>query len=858
MKNVIQLTGILTCLLFFLIFQSSYAQPSNDECSGAIDISEAFIGSCGDFTFNGPFDLTGSTPGLDDPPEPGEAENDFTSGPYCPEETDSNLFGDDSEIWENSIWFTFTVPDLYGDGSDVVYSLWTSDGSFDDNCGINPNNMLEGDSDTQVAIYEGPDCPNSSTGECDHYAASEDLYNQAPWISGWENIQFTPGVSYYMAIDGWDGAQGEFCITVTICGLECGNGECATDESYCDCIADCGDNCPASVIYGIDEAENGNVQSFDWSGNVLHCSERVLGFNNGNLYLTLGGSEENCVQDNGLDLPVDLSIGSLVNTDPDGMDTISAGFYTYIELTPADMATGSITITSTQPDGLGNICSDSFTIDLTALEVSCNISCTAGGIDTDLLDNDIIVCEGQPFSLSTDGLENLTLPCYSDNGSPYVYAWRLLIDFYGIGDFGPVNEWQPLGTNPTIDPSTFFIDEFGYVPPYFTPGNPISPFDYYTGQPIVFQIQGAVVCFNSDGTIVNICTAATGIPFLVLNYAAFCPEVVGATGGGLYIPFVFNSEDIPVGSDNVTLPGTTLSTSIGTIYNFIFGSSPQIPATTEATLNVTLLYLSPADIASGIMPTLTFVDATGTCTITVTIDTELDPNQCTSCGLNTPTIVLDDGSISTSICINDGIDEPVDIVITDDGSGDESAWIITDIAGNILALPTAQPPFILDGADEGECLIWLIYWCGTLSEMLTVGVNLPSVIAASDAVISNPISVTRNTCGDCEEEITGIISPPDQGCDVSGIDITIIAPDGTTINVTTAADGSFTVPGGPFLCGNYIAAFLDPSQLPACYTDTGSQDPVTITLDGADNEDYDFVFSATADIPTLSQWIRLV
>jgi len=143
---------------------------SNDECINAIDISNAFNGVCGDFTFNGPFDLTGSTPGYDDPPEPGEMG-------VCPDEEDPILFGDDSEIWENSVWYSWTVPDLNGDGSPVTYSIWTTDGSFNDDCGLNLNNILLGDADTQVAIYEGPNCPNSSTGECDHYAANEDLFS---------------------------------------------------------------------------------------------------------------------------------------------------------------------------------------------------------------------------------------------------------------------------------------------------------------------------------------------------------------------------------------------------------------------------------------------------------------------------------------------------------------------------------------------------------------------------------------------------------------------------------------------------------------------------------------------------------
>jgi len=470
----------------------------NDECINAIDISEAFSGNCGDVTNNGPFTLTGATPGLNDPPEPGEMG-------VCPGEEDSILFGDDAEEWERSIWFQFTVPDINGDGSPVNYSFWTSDGSYADDCGINPDNILGGDVDTQIAIYEGV-CPNSSTGECDHYAANEDLYDVPPWISGWLNIEFTPGIVYYMGVDSWDAAEGDFCMTVVVCGSECGDGECAPVETYCDCISDCEDFCPATNIYGINESENGNFRTPDWTGNVLHCAERVVGFENGNLYLTLSGSDENCTQ-TGLDLPVELSIGNIVNQDGD-IDTISAGFYTFIELTPADIAVGEITITATQPDGFGNTCTNSVTLDLTGFEVSCNLSCLAGGINSELLDNGVIACENGTIYLSTNGLEDLSLPCDSDNGSGYQYGWRILVDIYNTGDFAVVSEWEVAGLDAAIDVNSFFIDDFGAVPP-FIPGIPIPmelPY-YYT--PTDIRIQGAAVCIDSDGDVVDVCGAVT-------------------------------------------------------------------------------------------------------------------------------------------------------------------------------------------------------------------------------------------------------------------------------------------------------------------------------------------------------------
>jgi len=64
MKILIKTSLIITC--YFISNLLVVAQPPNDECAGAIDISDAFMGLCGDFTFNGPFDLTGSTPGVDE------------------------------------------------------------------------------------------------------------------------------------------------------------------------------------------------------------------------------------------------------------------------------------------------------------------------------------------------------------------------------------------------------------------------------------------------------------------------------------------------------------------------------------------------------------------------------------------------------------------------------------------------------------------------------------------------------------------------------------------------------------------------------------------------------------------------
>jgi len=725
MKNVIQLTSILTCLLFFLIFQNSYAQHPNDECVDALDISAAFVGSCGDFTFNGPFDLTGSTPGVDDPPEPGEQG-------ICPNETDPNLFGDDAEEWENSIWFTWSVPDLNGDGSPVAYSIWTTDGSFNDDCGINPNNTLGGDADTQVAIYENS-CPTAATGECDHYAANEDLFTVPPWISGWLTLEFTPGVTYYMGVDGWDGVQGEFCLTIVLCGVECGDSECAPVESYCEC-EDCrvdengNSTCTFGDISAIEYVEETDSYFFsdDLSGNLFFCSDFVNGFPGNNIYFSFGVRNWiDCLGTPSIDTGIDItfSAGQLIGgfvDNGDGTFNIGTNIIYYIELTPADIAAGSITITGSAPDGLGGFCDDILTINFAdfpqATDPFCALTCAAGGVDTDLLDNDITVCDGETFTLSTDGLEDLTLPCNSDNGSTYVYGWRVLVDIYGTGDYLAVNSWQILGTNPTIDPSTFFIDELGYMPPYFTPGIPFSPLNPYTGQPWDIQIQAAALCLNADGTIFDGCVA-----------------------------------------NNAGYPNSL----------------------------ITITYLPIDDPLCSGMEVFGCIDDTAC---------NYDPNA-----------TVDDGS-----CVY----PPNDII---------------DCDGNCL----------VDIDCAGEC-------GGTATEGT----------ACTDANGEDGIYAADCTCavGDCEEEITGSISSPDPLCDLSGINMIITAPDGTSTTITTDADGTFTVPGGPFPCGTYTAAFEDVSMLPTCYTDTGPTAPISFQVDGNPNTTDGPNFAANPTIPTLSQW----
>ncbi len=532
MKKFVNFIGVGTLLICLAASFNAYAQPANDECANAMDISSLFDGACNVSNLSMVIDNTGATGNTTDPPEPGES-------PTCPQTDDTNLFGDGSAVMETSIWFTFTVPDLNGDGSPVSYSLWTSDGTYGD-CGINPNNVLGGDADTQVAIYESNTCPDNTLGECDYFAANEDLFTSPPWISGWLDLMFTPGQTYYMLIDTWDGVVGEFCLSVTPCGTLCGDAACAPVEDYCTCV-DCQDECPFGNIAAIEfteddpattDDESGFFFSDDLDGNIFFCSEFVTGESNDNIYLGFGGLNFTDCAGGGGSITVTLSNGTFttVAQNPDGTYTMPTGALLYIELTPADIAAGSITISGSAPDGIGNTCTETLTINFAdfpqASAPYCVLSCFAGNIDPALLNQTL--CIGGTLDLMTDGTEDLTLGGCPP-GFTFEYAWRILGDFAGTGTgLTPITDWIVLGPNATLDVNDFFIDEFGYVGPYYYPGGvlPPAPEGFYF-------IQAAAICVDPNGNvdIDNSCAAVNGLMTITLldeNDAA-CADVVGCT-----------------------------------------------------------------------------------------------------------------------------------------------------------------------------------------------------------------------------------------------------------------------------------------------------------------------------------------
>ena len=105
-------------------------------------------------------------------------------------------------------------------------------------------------------------------------------------------------------------------------------------------------------------------------------------------------------------------------------------------------------------------------------------------------------------------------------------------------------------------------------------------------------------------------------------------------------------------------------------------------------------------------------------------------------------LALSTGETSTRICVGDGTPDPLDVSLTG-AVGESTAWVITDENGLILGL-TSIPPFDLDDAGEGTCLIWNLSFSGTLT-----GAELD--MNANDLEgcfqLSNAITVDRVTSG---------------------------------------------------------------------------------------------------------------
>jgi len=124
-------------------------------------------------------------------------------------------------------------------------------------------------------------------------------------------------------------------------------------------------------------------------------------------------------------------------------------------------------------------------------------------------------------------------------------------------------------------------------------------------------------------------------------------------------------------------------------------------------------------------------------------------NNCSNgaCNASVGSINTADGTSSVTVCVDDGIDDAVDVTLTA-GAGDTSIWIVTDTAGVIVNLPVG-PPFNFEGIGAGRCLIWNLNASGPITGLAVD--SLASNIGGC-AILSNAIQVIRqiecdtNTC----------------------------------------------------------------------------------------------------------------
>ena len=107
--------------------------------------------------------------------------------------------------------------------------------------------------------------------------------------------------------------------------------------------------------------------------------------------------------------------------------------------------------------------------------------------------------------------------------------------------------------------------------------------------------------------------------------------------------------------------------------------------------------------------------------------------------LNGGVLMTTDGLTLVSACLGDGVDDIIDVSLADN-QGPLFSYIITDDAGEILALPMA-PPFDLTNAGNGTCFIYNIsYVAGIMG--LEVGDNLSDI--SGTFALSNSVTVNRS------------------------------------------------------------------------------------------------------------------
>ena len=175
-------------------------------------------------------------------------------------------------------------------------------------------------------------------------------------------------------------------------------------------------------------------------------------------------------------------------------------------------------------------------------------------------------------------------------------------------------------------------------------------------------------------------------------------------------------------------------------------------------------------------------------------------NDCTPmCDVDAGTIATND---ETTLCVDDGIDDMINVSVSGGKAGTGSAWIITDSNGNILKLP-ANGPFNFEGAGAGTCYIYYLVYDGSVTG-LEVGQNVNN-ITGDCKDLSNSIKVVRQTGCGCDVDAGTIdTSDPTTICTGDGvadpIDVSVsggTAGDAAAWVITDTDNNILGLPAGP-------------------------------------------------------------
>ena len=182
-----KLNYLFSLLCMLAVSSFAFAQPANDSCADAVDLS-ASLGQGADIAVNaGTYDNTDATTVIGDP----------ATGFDCFGEPDGS---GTAPSLDNTVWFKIT-----GDGN--VYYIQATSTDCSVNAGIDENN-------TQMAIYTGV-CGVLSSVSCNENFADAVAGDYPAALE----LATTVGEEYYILVDGFnfDGsiADGEFCMFFT-------------------------------------------------------------------------------------------------------------------------------------------------------------------------------------------------------------------------------------------------------------------------------------------------------------------------------------------------------------------------------------------------------------------------------------------------------------------------------------------------------------------------------------------------------------------------------------------------------------------------------------------------------------------